>query len=159
MSSPTTSASTARWWPRSSPPAPCRARIVFRTSTRKSAPSTRTSSRAEPCAAPAVPWVHTTAAPPQGQGYQTAFAQIAADAVGVRYEDVDVVTGDTGAIPFGIGSFASRVTANAGPAILQAGGALREKILALAAHLLEAAPVDLEIVDGAARVRGVPDRR
>jgi aerobic carbon-monoxide dehydrogenase large subunit len=103
--------------------------------------------------------VVTSGAPPQGQGYQTAFAQIAADAVGVRFEDVDVVTGDTGAIPFGIGSFASRVTANAGPAILQAGGALREKILALAAHLLEAAPPDLEIVDGAARVRGVPDRR
>ena len=77
--------------------------------------------------------VVTSGAPPQGQGYQTAFAQIAADAVGVRYEDVDVVTGDTGAIPYGVGSFASRVTANAGPAILQAGGALREKILAVAA--------------------------
>ena len=75
--------------------------------------------------------VVTSGAPPQGQGYQTAFAQIAADAVGVRYEDVDVVTGDTGAIPYGVGSFASRVTANAGPAILQAGGALREKILAV----------------------------
>jgi carbon-monoxide dehydrogenase large subunit len=103
--------------------------------------------------------VVTSGAPPQGQGYQTAFAQIAADAVGVRFEDVDVVTGDTGAIPFGIGSFASRVTANAGPAILQAGGALREKVLAVAAHLLEAAPADVEIVDGAARVRGLPDRR
>jgi carbon-monoxide dehydrogenase large subunit len=103
--------------------------------------------------------VVTSGAPPQGQGYQTAFAQIAADAVGVRYEEVDVLTGDTGAIPFGVGSFASRVTANAGPAILQAGGALREKILAVAAHLLEAAPADLELVDGAARVRGLPDRR
>jgi carbon-monoxide dehydrogenase large subunit len=103
--------------------------------------------------------VVTSGAPPQGQGYQTAFAQIAADAVGVRYEDVDVVTGDTGAIPFGVGSFASRVTATAGPAILQAGGALREKILAVAAHLLEAAPADLEIADGAVRVRGLPDRR
>src|SRR6185503_3241615 len=93
----------------------------------------------------------TSGAPPQGQGYQTAFAQIAADAVGVRFEDVDVVTGDTGAIPYGVGSFASRVTANAGPAILQAGGALREKVLAVGAHLLEAAPADLEIVDGAVR--------
>jgi carbon-monoxide dehydrogenase large subunit len=101
--------------------------------------------------------VVTSGAPPQGQGYQTAFAQIAADAVGVRLDDVDVVTGDTGAIPYGIGSFASRVTANAGPAILQAGAALREKILAVGAHLLEAAPADLEIVDGAVRVRGLPD--
>src|SRR5439155_4355310 len=62
--------------------------------------------------------VATIGAPPQGQGYQTAFAQIAADAVGVLYEDVDVVTGDTGQIPYGIGSFASRVTANAGPSVL-----------------------------------------
>ena len=102
--------------------------------------------------------VVTSGAPPQGQGYQTAFAQIAADAVGVRFEDVDVVTGDTAAIPYGIGSFASRVTANAGPAILEAGGSLRQKILNVAAHLLEAAAADLEIVDGAVRVRGMPDR-
>ena len=68
------------------------------------------------------------------------------------------MTGDTGAIPYGVGSFASRVTANAGPAILEAGGALRQKILAVAAHLLEAAAADLEIVDGAVRVRGLPDR-
>jgi aerobic carbon-monoxide dehydrogenase large subunit len=103
--------------------------------------------------------VVTSGAPPQGQGYQTAFAQIAADAVGVRFDDVDVVTGDTGAIPYGVGSFASRVTATAGPAILQAGRALREKILAVAGHLLEAAPADLEIVDAGVRVRGLPDRR
>jgi carbon-monoxide dehydrogenase large subunit len=102
--------------------------------------------------------VVTCGAPPQGQGYQTTFAQIAADAVGVRLDDVDVVTGDTGAIAYGIGSFASRVTANAGPAILQAGTALREKILAVGAHVLEAAPADLEIVEGAVRVRGLPDR-
>ncbi len=102
--------------------------------------------------------VVTSGAPPQGQGYQTTFAQIAADAVGVGFEDVDVVTGDTAAIPYGIGSFASRVTANAGPAILEAGGVLRQKILNVAAHLLEAAAPDLEIVDGAVRVRGMPDR-
>ena len=102
--------------------------------------------------------VLTTGAPPQGQGYQTAFAQIAADAVGVRYEDVDVVTGDTGAIPYGIGSFASRVTANAGPAVLQAGAELRRKILEVAAHLLEASPDDLDIAEGAVRVRGAAGR-
>jgi carbon-monoxide dehydrogenase large subunit len=102
--------------------------------------------------------VVTSGAPPQGQGYQTAFAQIAADVVGVRLEDVDVVTGDTGAIPYGVGSFASRVTATAGPAIAQAGAALRDKVLAVAAHMLEAAPADLEIAGGAVRVRGLPDR-
>jgi carbon-monoxide dehydrogenase large subunit len=102
--------------------------------------------------------VATIGAPPQGQGYQTTFAQIAADAVGVRYEDVDVVTGDTGAIPYGVGSFASRVIANAGPSMMQAGGELKGKILKIAAHLLEADAEDLEIVDGSVRVRGVPAR-
>jgi carbon-monoxide dehydrogenase large subunit len=100
----------------------------------------------------------TLAAPPQGQGYQTAFAQIAADALGVRLDDVEVVTGDTAAIPFGLGTFASRVTANAGPSVLQAGTALKEKILAVAGHLLEAAPADLELKDGAVHVRGFPAR-
>jgi carbon-monoxide dehydrogenase large subunit len=102
--------------------------------------------------------VTTIGAPPQGQGYQTAFAQITADAVGVRYEDVDVVTGDTAAIPYGVGSFASRVTANAGPSVMQAGAELRARILRVAAHLLEAGADDLEIVDGSVRVRGAPAR-
>jgi carbon-monoxide dehydrogenase large subunit len=102
--------------------------------------------------------VATIGAPPQGQGYQTTIAQIAADAVGVRLEDVDVVTGDTDAIPYGVGSFASRVMANGGPAVLRAGTELKAKIIDTAAHLLEASPDDLEIADGAVRVRGAPDR-
>ena len=102
--------------------------------------------------------VVSESAPPQGQGYQTTFAQIAADAVGVRLEDVDVVTGDTAAVPFGTGSFASRVMANAAPAVLEAGRALRERILSLAGFLLEAAPADLEIEDGRVRVRGATMR-
>lgn len=100
----------------------------------------------------------TLAAPPQGQGYQTTFAQIGADALGVRLDDVEVVTGDTATIPFGIGTFASRVTANAGPSVLQAGAALKQKILAVAGHLLEAAPADLELRDGAVHVRGFDAR-
>jgi carbon-monoxide dehydrogenase large subunit len=100
----------------------------------------------------------TLAAPPQGQGYQTVYAQIAADALGVRLEDVEVVTGDTAAIPFGIGTFASRVMANAGPSVFQAGRELREKILRVGAHLLEAGPDDLEIAEGRVRVRGFADR-
>jgi carbon-monoxide dehydrogenase large subunit len=98
--------------------------------------------------------VVSESAPPQGQGYQTTFAQIAADAIGVRLEDVEVVTGDTGAVPFGTGSFASRVMANAATAVMQAGSALRERILSLAGFLLEAAAVDLEIEDGRIHVRG-----
>jgi len=102
--------------------------------------------------------VVTIGAPPQGQGYQTTFAQIAADALGVRYEDVDVVTGDTATIPYGTGSFASRVTANAGPSVMQAGTQLRDKILNVAAHILEAQAEDLEIVDGRVQARGAPQR-
>jgi carbon-monoxide dehydrogenase large subunit len=102
--------------------------------------------------------VTTIAAPPQGQGYQTTFAQMTADAVGVRYEDVDVITGDTAAIPYGVGSFASRVTANAGPSVMQAGGELHTKILNVAGYLLEASANDLEIVDGMVQVRGAPTR-
>ena len=102
--------------------------------------------------------VATIGAPPQGQGYETTIAQIAADAVGVRIEDVDVVTGDTGAIPYGVGSFASRVMANAGPSVLQAGSELKTKIINTAAHLLEASAEDVEIVDGSVQVRGAPRR-
>jgi carbon-monoxide dehydrogenase large subunit len=102
--------------------------------------------------------VATIGAPPQGQGYQTTIAQIAADAVGVRLDDVDVITGDTAAIPFGVGSFASRVMANAGPSVLRAGSELKGKIINTAAQLLEASAEDLEIVDGAVQVRGAPGR-
>jgi carbon-monoxide dehydrogenase large subunit len=76
----------------------------------------------------------------------------------VRYEDVDVVTGDTGAIPYGVGSFASRVTANAGPSGVQAGQQLRDKVIRVGAHLLEASPEDLELAEGAVRVRGAAER-
>jgi carbon-monoxide dehydrogenase large subunit len=100
----------------------------------------------------------TLAAPPQGQGYQTVFAQICADAMGLRMDDIEVVTGDTATIPFGVGTFASRVMANAGPSVFQAGAALKQKLLAVAAHVLEAAPGDLELAEGCARVRGFAGR-
>lgn len=102
--------------------------------------------------------VVTIGAPPQGQGYQTAYAQIAADVLGVTYEDVEVHTGDTGAIAYGVGNFASRVLANAGPSLVQAGGVLKDKILSVAAYSLEAGKEDLEIVGGSVRVKGVPGR-
>jgi carbon-monoxide dehydrogenase large subunit len=93
-------------------------------------------------------------APPQGQGFETTYAQVVADALGVDPDDVDVITGDTGTIPYGIGTFASRVMANAGPAMSIAAGEVKKKILANAAALLEASPDDLEISGGKARVRG-----
>jgi carbon-monoxide dehydrogenase large subunit len=79
----------------------------------------------------------TLAAAPQGQGYETVYAQIAADAMGLDMRHIRVTTGDTGRIPFGQGTFASRITATAGPAVLQACQALRTRIFATAAVMLK----------------------
>src|SRR5581483_7315076 len=70
-----------------------------------------------------------------------------------------VLTGDTGAIALGIGTYASRTAVVAGNATSQAAAAVREKALRVAAQLLEAAPSDLDLVDGVIRVRGAPDRQ
>jgi aerobic carbon-monoxide dehydrogenase large subunit len=97
-----------------------------------------------------------TGAAPQGQGHRTAFAQIAADHLGVEPASIDVVMADTDAIAMGWGAFASRLAANAGPAIHIAGERLGNKIKKLAAHVLEAAAEDIELSGGRAHVRGVP---
>src|SRR5581483_222893 len=97
-------------------------------------------------------------AAPQGQGHATTFAQLAADVLDVPIERVKVVCGDTSLIPFGIGTFASRTAILAGSSTAIAAERVRDKALQLAAHLLESSPDDLEWVDGAARVRGVPER-
>jgi len=100
--------------------------------------------------------VVATGAASQGQGHETAFAQLAADALGIPLDWVTVVGGDTAAIPFGVGTFASRSAVNAGSSIHEAAGQVREKLVAAAAALLEAAPADIEISDGVAAVRGAP---
>src|SRR5499426_2469099 len=91
-----------------------------------------------------------------GQGHETSFAQIAADALGVPLDWVTVVGGDTAAVPFGVGTFASRSAVTAGNSIADAAGQVREKLARAAAVLLEAAPDDIEIEDGRAFVRGSP---
>jgi len=101
--------------------------------------------------------VVATGAASQGQGHETSFAQVAADALGIPLDWVTVVGGDTAAIPFGIGTFASRSAVNAGSSIHVAAGKVRHKLVAAAAALLEAAPDDIEITDGVASVRGAPD--
>jgi carbon-monoxide dehydrogenase large subunit len=92
----------------------------------------------------------------QGQGHQTVFAQIVADELGVRMDDVEVVTGDTRRFPYAVGTFASRAAVMSGSAIALAARAAREKVLRVAAEALEADPKDLEIVEGIVRVRGNP---
>jgi carbon-monoxide dehydrogenase large subunit len=96
-----------------------------------------------------------TGAAPQGQGHRTTFAQIAADHFGLPIESLDVVTADTNAISMGVGTFASRITVNAGSSVHLAAGEVRKKIVKLAAHLLEAGEEDIELADGRAFVRGV----
>jgi carbon-monoxide dehydrogenase large subunit len=95
----------------------------------------------------------------QGQGHPTTFAQIAAEALGCDPADITVVTGDTTRFNWGAGTFASRALVTSGNAVGIAARKVRDKALALAAELLEAAPADLELVEGAVRVKGMPDRR
>jgi CO/xanthine dehydrogenase Mo-binding subunit len=94
----------------------------------------------------------------QGQGHFTSLAQIAADQVGVDVGDIDVVTGDTEQFYWGAGTFASRGAVVAGTAVYEAGRAVREKILRLAAEHFECAEEDLEIADGAVSIVGVPGK-
>lgn len=95
----------------------------------------------------------------QGQGHYTSFAQIAADALGVSVRDVYVSTGDSGQFNWGTGTFASRGAVVAGSAVNAAAQIVRQKVLKLAAEFLEASEADIELVDGFAQVRGVPDSR
>ncbi|MGH7302384.1 MAG: molybdopterin cofactor-binding domain-containing protein, partial [Candidatus Rokuibacteriota bacterium] len=91
-----------------------------------------------------------------GQGHETSFAQIAADALDVPLDWVTVVGGDTAAVPFGVGTFASRSAVTAGNSIVDACREVRAKLTRAAAALLEAAPEDVEIADGRVFVKGSP---
>lgn len=95
----------------------------------------------------------------QGQGMETVFAQIAADAWKVKPEDVVVSLGDTGAIPTAFGVMASRCTVTVSSAIHFASATLSKKVLAIAANMLECSAEDLEIKDGGVSVVGVPGKR
>ncbi len=93
-----------------------------------------------------------------GQGHETTFAQIVAEELGVSLDDVEVVHGDTEAVPMGMGTYGSRSLAVGGSAIVVALNKVKDKARRIAAHLLEAAPEDIEFQDGRFSVRGVPDR-
>jgi carbon-monoxide dehydrogenase large subunit len=93
-----------------------------------------------------------------GQGLETTLAQIVADEVGVPIDDIRVVHGDTEISPYGTGTYASRSLVLAGGAAILAGRAVREKMLAIAGHLLEADPADVVLIDGRCAIRGMPDR-
>ncbi len=100
----------------------------------------------------------TVALPSQGQGHATALGQVAADALGVPLEHVRVRQGDTGLIPTGGGTIASRTAVVVGSAVSAAGSELRSHVLDRAADLLEVDPGDLTIRDGRVSVVGAPAR-
>ncbi|HEY6861238.1 MAG TPA: xanthine dehydrogenase family protein molybdopterin-binding subunit [Pseudolabrys sp.] len=91
---------------------------------------------------------------PHGQGLRTTLAQIIADEIGVTPEMIKVVHGDTDRAPYGWGTFASRSLVISGGAALIAAQKVRAKLIKIASHLLEAAPDDIVLADGSAKVAG-----
>ena len=93
-----------------------------------------------------------------GQGHETTMAQIVAEELGIPVEDITVQLGDTLGTPFGYGTYASRSAAVGGTAVLKSAQKIKEKAKRLAAHMLEAAPEDMDFEDGKAFVKGSPDK-
>jgi carbon-monoxide dehydrogenase large subunit len=91
---------------------------------------------------------------PHGQGLRTTLAQIIADEIGVTPEMIKVVHGDTDRAPYGWGTFASRSLVICGGATLIAARKVRAKLIKIASHMLEAAPDDIVLGDGLAKVAG-----
>ena len=102
--------------------------------------------------------IAATGIPSQGQAHATVWAQIVADQLGVDIADVEVTSGDTRKLQWGVGTFASRSAVMAGNAMAVAAGMVAEKARHIAADLLEADPTDLELAEGRVRVKGSPDR-
>jgi len=91
---------------------------------------------------------------PHGQGLRTTLAQIIADEIGVPPQAIKIVHGDTDRTPYGWGTFASRSLVISGGATLIAARKVRAKLIKIASHLLEAAPDDIVLADGEAKVAG-----
>ena len=100
-----------------------------------------------------------TGTSPHGQGHVTAWSQIAADVLGVPFEDVEVVHGDTRAAPQGMDTYGSRSLVVGGAAVHHAAVKVVDKARKVAAHLLEASERDLEFTGGVFSVKGSPEAR
>jgi len=98
-----------------------------------------------------------TGSSPHGQGHVTAWSQIAADALGVPFEDVEVIHGDTRSSPMGMDTYGSRSLVVGGIAVHKACEKVIDKAKRIAAHLLEASENDLEFGGGRFSVKGSPD--
>ena len=99
-----------------------------------------------------------TGTSPHGQGHETGFAQIVADRLGIDPQQVEVIHGDTDTGPFGLDTYGSRSLAVGGEAAVRAAGKVANKVKAIVAHQLEAAPEDIELRNGKFSVRGSPDK-
>jgi carbon-monoxide dehydrogenase large subunit len=93
-----------------------------------------------------------------GQGHDTTFAQMVSDELGVPYEDIEIVHGDTGRAPFGVGTFGSRSAAVGAVSVYHSVQKIKEKAKKIAAHLLEANESDIVYENGKLYVAGSPDR-
>jgi carbon-monoxide dehydrogenase large subunit len=89
-----------------------------------------------------------------GQGHATSFAQILSSRLGVPVEQIEVIEGDTDAVPYGAGTFGSRSIAVGGSALVRAADKIITKGKLIAAHLFEAAAADVEFADGMFAVAG-----
>jgi carbon-monoxide dehydrogenase large subunit len=102
--------------------------------------------------------VVVTGTTPHGQGGETSFAQVVADALGVAVDDVEVLFGDTDISPNGWDTYGSRNAAVGTPAVHRAAQKVLAKARKIAAHQLEVSEDDLEWSEGAFRVKGAPDK-
>jgi carbon-monoxide dehydrogenase large subunit len=89
-----------------------------------------------------------------GQGHETTFAQVVAAKLGIPVDNVEIVHGDTGRVPFGMGTYGSRSLSVGGSAIVKAVDKIIAKGKKIAAHLLEAADTDIEFANGEFTVKG-----
>ena len=95
-----------------------------------------------------------------GQGHETTFAQIVADELGIPMGDVEIIHGDTGRTPFGLGSYGSRSASVGGSALVRSAEKIRNKLIKIAAHQLEVAEEDVvyDRSNGKIHVKGSPDQ-
>ncbi len=89
-----------------------------------------------------------------GQGHETTFAQVVAARLGISVDSVDIVHGDTGRVPFGMGTYGSRSMSVGGTAIMKALDKIETKAKKIAAHLMEASDADVEFANGEFTIKG-----
>ena len=99
-----------------------------------------------------------TGSSPHGQGFETSFAQIVADEMGVPVSDVQVIFGDTHIVPPGVGTFASRSLVVGGTALIQASRQVKEKAFQIAAELLRTDPDHVVLEGGTFVAEDIPSR-